>query len=313
MSNYVGVDVAKSNFCVAFENSTKVLTFSMEAKGRDAFVRRLLELQEPAKVVMEATGGYERALVETLVSNAIAVSVLNPRQARDFAKATGQLAKTDAIDAKVLLHLGSALRPEPNGEQHVHNEPLRRLAARRRQLIEMQIQEKNRLEHAQGVVRKMVRTMIRQIEKQLEQIETELNTFIEHEEQLHQRREQLISVPGIAQVTANQLLAFLPQLGNATRREIAALAGLAPKNRDSGTFRGKRMTGGGRHIIRRILYMPTLVAIQHNPPIRAYYQRLLAKGKSKMTALTAAMRKLLTIMNTMLQNNEYWKNSLDFG
>lgn len=310
MSSFVGVDVAKRNFCVAFEDAGRVVEYAMDVAGRKSFVRKVLTLDAP-QVVLEATGGYERKLVELLVASGVEVTVLNPRQARDFAKATGQLAKTDAIDAHILRQFGITLSPEPNGQQHVSNEPMRRLGARRRQLVEMQVQEKNRLEHAQGSLRRMIRSMLRQIEKQIIQVEEELDSLIEQDEALVQRREQLTSVPGIAKLTACQLLAFLPELGNASRKEIAALAGLAPKNRDSGTFRGRRMVGGARHVVRRILYMPTLVAIQHNPPIRAYYQRLIAKGKPKMTALTAAMRKLLTILNIILKKNEFWRKPLD--
>ena len=306
MSTFVGVDVAKRSFCVAFEESGKAREYGMDASARRSFIQSVLRLEEP-HVVLEATGGYERKLVEQLVAKDIAVSVVNPRQVRDFARAAGLLAKTDTIDARVLRMFGQAFKPEPNAKQYVRNEPLRELAARRRQLMEMKVQEKNRLEHAQGMIRKQIESSVRRLDRDMKKIEAEMDKLFEADEELSERRDIVESVKGIGKLSAGQLLACLPELGNASRKEIAALAGLAPKNRDSGTFRGKRMTGGGRHVVRKILYMPTMSAIQYNPAIRAYYQRLLAAGKPKMAAVTAAMRKLLTIVNTLLQKKEIWR------
>lgn len=310
MSTFVGVDVAKRSFCVAFEESGKAREYGMKAPARRSFLQCVLRLEEP-HVVLEATGGYERKLVEQLVSKGIATSVVNPRQARDFARAAGLLAKTDAIDAHVLRKFGEAFKPKPNAQQYVRNEPLRQLAARRRQLMEMRVQEQNRREHAQGMIREQIESSVQGLERDMKEIEAEMDKLIEADEELAERRDIVESVSCIGKLTANQLLASLPELGHANRKEIAALAGLAPKNRDSGAFRGKRMTGGARHIVRKILFMPTIVAIQHNPAIKAYYQRLIAKGKPKMSAITAAMRKLLTIINTLLQKKEKWKPILD--
>lgn len=310
MSTYVGVDMAKKSFSACFALENGAVEYQMEPQGRRRFCTKVAAVDEP-HVVLEATGGYEQPLVATLVAAGIPVTVLNPRQARDFARAMGQLAKTDAIDARVLTQFGISLCPKDNGAQRLKYEPLRRLAARRRQLMHMVVQEKNRLEHADGIVRKSVRAMMRHLEGQMKRLDGEIDEAIQADTQLKAHHARLCTVPGIANLTASQLLAFLPELGHTNRREIAALAGLAPKNRDSGAYRGKRMIGGGRAVVRHILYMPTLVAIRHNPAIKRYYQHLLELGKPKMTALTAAMRKLLTILNTMLQKNENWKYRLD--
>lgn len=311
MSTYVGVDVAKRDFSVCIDEEGGVRVYEMNPAGRRGFLRMLNTLEEP-HVVLEATGGYETKLVAALVQQGLRVSVLNPRQARDFAKATGKLAKTDAIDAQVLRQFGHALAPEDNGERSLRYGPLRSLITRKRQLMHTCIQEKNRCEHADAFMRKSVARILRVLEAELARVDEKIETFIHEDEQLRGRRDLLQSVPGIGRVTANQLVGALPELGKATRREIASLCGLAPKNRDSGTFRGKRTTGGGRATIRQILYMPTLVAVQHNPVVRAYYRRLLQRGKPKMTALTAAMRKLLTLLNALLMKNTPWKETLDF-
>ncbi len=310
MSTYVGVDMAKKNFSACFAVENGAVEYPMEPKGQRRFCTKVAALAEP-HVVLEATGGYELPLVAALVAAGIKVTVLNPRQARDFARAMGQLAKTDAIDARVLTQFGISLRPEANGAQRLQYEPLRRLAARRRQLMQMAVQEKNRLEHADGIVLKSIRDTVRHLERQMKHLDKEIDGAIGEDKQLKEHHARLCTVPGIAAHTASQLLAFLPELGHANRREIAALAGLAPKNRDSGAYRGKRMIGGGRATVRHILYMPTLVAIQHNPAIRRYYQHLLERGKPKMTALTAAMRKILTTINTILQKKENWEFQLD--
>lgn len=310
MSTYIGVDIAKADFTAAGVGQERVKTYRMDATSRRRFCERLLDVEAP-HVVMEATGGYEHALLVDLVKRGIPVSLINPRQARDFARALGRLAKTDRMDANVLTRLGEKLRPEANGLERVQSQPLRELATRRRQLMKMQVQEKNRLEHADGTARKSIRAMLRHLTKQLAELDRELDRVVEQQSALCEKRERLCSVPGIGPTTANQLLAFVPELGQTTRREIASLTGLAPRNRDSGTFRGKRMIGGGRAAVRHVLYMPTLSAIQHNPVIRGYYRDLLKNGKSKMTALTAAMRKLITILNALVAKQQKWNERLD--
>lgn len=308
MSTYVGVDIAKKSFSVCFGLEQRAVEYPMDPKGRQRFGAKVAALDAP-HVVLEATGGYEQAVVATLVGAGIAVTVLNPRQARDFARALGQLAKTDAIDAGVLLQFGLRLSPKDNGAQRVRYEPLRRLAARRRQLMHMVVQEKNRLEHAETFVRKSIRAVLRQLQHQLKGMDDEIDKAIGNDPHMAPRHARLCTAPGIGRLTASQLLAFLPELGQASRREIAALAGLAPKNRDSGAYRGKRMIGGGRSTVRHILYMPTLCAIRHNPVIKRYYHHLLDQGKTKMTAVTAAMRKFLTLLNAILKKNENWQES----
>lgn len=310
MSTYIGVDVAKASFSVCVQGQARVCEFGMNEMGRRRCCERLAQLADP-HVVLEATGGYEQPLLVDLVRRSIPVSLVNPRQVRDFARALGHLAKTDAIDARILAQFGAKLEPKANGIERVQSQPLRTLAARRRQLVQMLVQEKNRLEHADGPVRESIQTMVGYLEEQLGQFNREFERLIEADPILADKHARLCTVPGIGQTTATQLLAWLPELGHATRREIAALTGLAPRNRDSGTFRGKRMTGGGRAYLRHVLYMPTLVAIQHNPAIRSYYQRLLEAGKSKMTALIAAMRKLLTILNTLIAKQQNWNKNLD--
>lgn len=310
MSTYVGVDIAKSSFSVSVSGEQGVVCYGMDGADRRRFAKRLGAVEQP-HVVLEATGGYEQPLLTDLVKRDVPVSLINPRQARDFARAVGRLAKTDAIDARILADFGAKLQPKANGRERVELEPLRRLAARRRQLVQMQVQEKNRLEHADPIPRRSIRAMLRHLEAQVTRIDRELEAAFQAQPKLNKRRERLCTVPGIGLATATQLLAFLPELGYATRREIAALSGLAPRNRDSGAFRGKRMIGGGRSTVRHVLYMPTLVAIRYNPTIKSFYQRLLQKGKSKMTALTAAMRKLLTLLNALLANNQNWEQKLE--
>lgn len=310
MGTYVGVDVAKATMSVSVAGTNTAATYRMDAQGRRRLYAVLARLETP-HVVMEATGGYEQTLLAELVGRAIPVSLMNPRQARDFARALGRLAKTDAIDAKVLAQFGEKMQPPENGVERVRMEPFRRLAARRRQLVEMSVQEKNRLEHADLFTKKSINAVLRHVEKQLARCDEELDRYFAADPALSEKRDRLCSVPSIAKPTATRLLAVLPELGAASRREIVSLAGLAPRNRDSGAFRGKRMIGGGRAHVRYILYMPTLVAIQHNPEIRRFYQRLLERGKSKMTALTAAMRKLLTILNALIVKQQYWKENLE--
>ncbi len=303
MSTYVGMDVAKSSCSVAFDVESAVQVFEMKPMERQRLCARLEQMDEP-HVVLEATGGYEQPLVAVLVGAGI--RVINPRQARDFARAAGWLAKTDAIDARVLARFAYAFAPEDNGAAQLRNEPLRRFAGRRRQLVQMQVQEKNHLEHADAIVLQSVRAVLACLQAQLNKLDRELETAMATDPELNAQRERLCTVPGIGQVTAIQLLLYLPELGRASRRQIAALTGLAPRNRDSGLYRGRRTTGGGRATVRHILYMPTLTAIRSNPPIRRYNEHLIKRGNTKMTALIVAMRKLLTVFNAMLPKQQSW-------
>jgi transposase len=301
------VDVAKAKVDVASTLSpTPVGTFDNDADGHSALVARLEGLR-PDLVVMEATGGYEHALACALQAAGLAVAVVNPKQARDFAKAMGYLAKTDVIDAQGLAELGRVLigradfakylKPLESAEQ----QDLAALVTRRRQLVAMLTMERQRLSHTRPIARKSVEVIIETIRAQLNDVDSDMGTHVRaHFAELDAL---LQSTHGIGPVASATLLADLPELGRLTRRQIASLVGVAPYACDSGTLRGRRRVQGGRFEIRRTLYMATLTAAKHNPVIRAHYLRLVAAGKLKKVALVACMRKLLTILNAMAKTN----------
>ena len=265
----------------------------------------------PQLIVMEATGGYELALASTLQAEGFAVAVVNPRRIRDFARATGQLAKTDKLDARIIARFAATLEPMPTEQICENTQILKALVARRNQLVDLHTAESNRLEHADVKnVRRSITTLLKAIETQLKNVDEQIEEHIQKTPQLQQRSETIDSAPGIGPTTAHLLVTELPELGRLNRRQIAALIGVAPIARDSGTFRGKRMTGGGRKHIRSRLFMPTLVAVRHNPVLKAYYTRLISLGKCKMVALVATMRKLICILNTMVRNNQKWNQNL---
>ena len=306
MENYVGIDIAKHKFDVHIRGLNKDQSFENKEKGRSTFVEQLISLQ-PALVVMEATGGYEMPLVSELLAAGLPVAVVNPRRIRDFARSAGQLAKTDKIDARIIAWYASALTPPPQTAVDETAARIKELNGRRRQLVSMRVSEINRREHVTDpFIAKDIETFIEVIDHRIAKIEEEISDHINRTPHLKRKEEVLISCPGIGEKTVSMLLGRLPELGELNRRKIAALVGIAPINRDSGQFRGKRMTGGGRVEIRTQLYMPTLVAIQHNPVIRSYYRRLVDSGKPKMTAVVASMRKMLVILNTMVKNDEPW-------
>ena len=262
----------------------------------------------PELIVMEATGGYETMLASNLQAEGFAVAIVNLRRIRDFAKALGQMAKTDKIDAQVIAKFAATLEPMPHEFIDDNSRKLKALVARRKQLLQMHTAEANRREHAfDNKIKHSIEAIVTAIEKQIQNVDRELDDSIGQMPELKQKAEFLQSILGIGKTTAHMLVTELPELGILNRRQIAALIGVAPINRDSGIFRGKRMTGGGRRHVRAKLFMPTLVATQYNPVIKKYYRYLIdEQGKCKMIALTAAMRKLLCIMNTMLKNNQYW-------
>jgi transposase len=305
-SAHAGIDVSKAKFDLVVHENGLHQVFQMNPKEFKKCIQ-LLNEHEVALVVMEATGGYELELFLALADAELNVAVVNPRQARDFAKACGKLAKTDKIDAAVLAMMAAALEPKPTVRPDDTLLKIRAIAARRRQVITMLYAEKNRRKQAkERLVQRSLDQSIRFFEKQLQKIDAEMQNTIDQSPTLRDTAEILRSVPGLGPKATPQILADLPELGQLNRRQIASLVGLAPKNRDSGTMRGKRMTGGGRATVRKALYMPTLVATRHNSVITAYYQHLLEKGKTKMVALTACMRKLLVILNAMVANNEKW-------
>jgi transposase len=302
---FVGIDVSKAQLDVAVLPDAECWEVRNEEAGIATLVERL-RASAPILVVLEATGGYENAVVAALGAAGLPVVVVNPRQVRDFAKATGKLAKTDQIDALILALFAERVRPELRELSTEEAQALEALLARRRQILEMRQAEQNRLEHARGPVKKDLTEHIRYLERRLKRVDGELEERIQ-ESPLWRAKENLLrSVPGIGPVVSRTLIAELPELGRLSHKQIAALVGVAPLNRDSGTLRGKRMVWGGRASVRAALYMGALVGVQRNPVIRAFYQRLRAKGKPAKVALVACMRKLLCIMNSMVRYNRAW-------
>jgi transposase len=257
--------------------------------------------------VLEATGIYQRAAVAALSVAGLPVAVVNPRQARDFAKATGQLAKTDALDARALAHFAEAVRPMPRPLPDTQADELRALLARRRQLVTMRTAEQNRLGSALPRLQPDIQAHIAWLNTRLTTLDDDLDTTLRASPVWQEREELLRSVPGIGPVCARTLLLDLPELGTLSRQRLAALVGVAPLNRDSGTLRGSRTTWGGRAHVRATLYMSTLVAVRYNPLLKAFYERLRAAGKAAKVALTACMRKLLTILNAMMKHHASWQ------
>jgi transposase len=303
---YVGIDVAKDWLDVAQRPGGEAWRVSSDEKGVVALVERLKGVR-PTLVVLEATGGLQIPAVAALAAAGLRTVVVNPRQVRQFAGATGRLAKTDAIDAQVLAQFGEAVRPEVRPLPDAATQELSALVARRRQLIEMLTAEKNRLRLATKKVRSNIEAHIRWLEGELLDLEGGLGDVIRSSPVWRERDNLLRSVPGVGPVLSSVLLADLPELGRLNRKEIAALAGVAPLNRDSGQFRGRRTVWGGRSQVRAALYMAALVAARFNPVIRAFYQRLQAAGKPKKVALTACMRKLLTMLNAMTRDQTFWQ------
>jgi transposase len=309
----VGIDIAKQSFDAAIGVAGSVTTFANDDTGHEALMAELAE-KTVDLIVMEATGGLERDLACALQAAGFAVAVVNPRQARDFAKAMGYLAKTDRIDARALAELAQVLSRHPGRERFVSALPtpeqqlLQALVARRRQLVAMRVAEHQRLLVSHAAARKSIEAMIEAIRAQLDEVEADLAKHIEtHHAELAKR---LASVRGIGPATTASLIAEVPELGRLSRREISALIGVAPFNRDSGQMRGKRAIFGGRAQVRRGLYMAALAAIRFNAVIKHFYNRLVAAGKPKKVAIVACMRKLLTILNAMARTGKSWDDSL---
>jgi transposase len=306
MNLCIGVDVAKKTFDVHVWGQGQARSFTNDDFGHQAFLE-LCRNVKPHIVVMEATGGYENLLAAKLGAAGWAVAVINPRRIRDFARAIGQIAKTDRIDAKIIARFAATLEPPAQSMIDDNSCKLKALVARRHQLIALRTAEHNRLEHAlDQAVRLSIEAVLTLLDQQLNQIDEHIDGQIADMPELKEKTQRLCSVPGIGATTAAMLVAEVPELGHLNRRQLAALLGVAPINRDSGQCRGKRMTGGGRQEVRCRLFMPTLVALRHNPTIAAYYQKLLSQGKAKMVAIVAAMRKLLVILNTMIKNKQSW-------
>lgn len=303
---FIGIDVAKARLDVAVRPEGDTWQAANDANGIAELVARLDHLR-PTLIVLEATGGYERPVATSLVAAGLPVAVVNPRQIRDFAKATGRLAKTDTLDAQVLAHFAAAVQPAPRPLPDADTQALAAILARRRQLVAMLTAEQNRLHTALAAIRARIAAHIGWLEAELKEIDSELAQAIADDPIWRERDALLRSVPGVGPVLAVTLLAELPQLGSLNRHQVAALAGVAPLNRDSGTRRGIRTVWGGRARVRGALYMAALVATRYNPVIRAFYERLCAAGKPKKVALTACMRKLLTILNALLAHRTPWQ------
>jgi transposase len=307
-SPYVGVDVSKERLDVAFRPTGKCYWFPNDLDGIDALVHRLVE-ERPALVVLEASGGYERPAATALAARGLAVAVINPRQARDFAKATGRLAKTDALDAESLARFAEAVRPEPRVLPDEETRLLGEILDRRRQLIGMRVAENNRLSAtACEPVRRRIQMHVRWLEKEISHTDGELEEAVERSSTWRENEALLRSVPGVGPVLARTLLAELPELGVLSHKRLSALVGVAPLNFDSGALRGRRMVWGGRARVRSTLYMASLSATRHNPTIRAFYERLVAAGKPKKVALIACARKLLSILNAVMRDHVRWRS-----
>ena len=304
-ARFVGIDVSKAQLDVAVRPTGQRWVVSYDQTGIEGLIPQIVDL-EPALVLLEATGGLELPLVAALAAAALPVVVVNPRQVRDFAKATGTLAKTNTLDAGVLAHFADAVRPEVRPLKDAETQVLNSLTARRHQVMTMLVSEKNRLGTAIGAVSPRIEAHIAWLEQELSDLDKGLRQTLRRSPVWREKDDLLRTVPGVGEQISLTLLANLPELGTLNRRQIAALVGVAPYNRDSGTLRGKRAVWGGRTRVRAVLYMGALVASRHNPAIRDFYQRLLAAGKPKKVALVASMRKLLVILNGMLKHGSPW-------
>lgn len=303
---FVGIDVSKARLDVALHPAAATQSVANDANGIKTLVEQLRAVK-PLLVVLEATGGIERAVVRALVAAELPVTVTNPRQVRDFAKATGQLAKTDVLDAQILARFAEAVRPALRPLPDEITLELRALIGRRRQITEMLTAEKNRLSRAPRRVQKRIEAHIRWLQSELERADEDLDQTIRQSPVWREQEDLLKSVPGIGPVVSRTVLAELPELGNLNRKQIAALVGVAPLNWDSGLLRGRRAVWGGRSHVRTALYMAALTASRRNPVIRDFYKRLRAAGKAPNVALVACMRKLLVILNAMIRHRVPWR------
>lgn len=313
---FVGIDVAKAELVISVVPSLERFTVANDERGVRTLVERLRPIAAQL-IVLEATGGYELLAVAALVAGGLPAIVVNPRQVRDFAKATGQLAKTDRIDADILARFADVVRPAPRPIPDEHVQELEALLTRRRQLLDMLQAEKNRTGQVFGkgkrLVKKSLKAHIAFLERELHMTDTDLGDMIKASPAWRERDELQQSVPGVGPVMSRTLLAALHELGRLSRREIAKLVGVAPLSRDSGTIRGRRFVQGGRSSVRAVLYMAALVATKRNAAIRVFYMRLLAAGKPKKLALVACMRKLLTMPNTIVRTKTSWSKDIAAG
>lgn len=301
----IGIDVGKEQLAVAITTEKRVREWANDEAGRAELVAWVVA-QQVSLVVVEASGGYEAAVVSELVEQGQEVALVNPSRVRAFARAEGILAKTDKIDARVIARFGATMKPQARARRDESQVALNEQVTRRRQLVLMLSAEKNRLDTASPTMREHIASHIVWLQAEIEGLEHQISQAIKTNPAWAETARRIESVPGVGFVTATTLLADLPELGQLNRQKIAALVGVAPFNHDSGKQRGKRRIFGGRTSVRSVLFMATLSAIRHNPVIKEFYQRLLDNGKLKKVALTACMRKLLVIINTMVKNGQDW-------
>jgi transposase len=302
----VGIDVSKATLDVAVEPTPERWQVSHDERGIQHLVERLAQLR-PERIVLEATGGYELAVLAALGCAGLPAVAVNPRQVRDFAKATGQLAKTDALDARVLAQFAAVVKPALRPLPDAATRELAGLLARRRQLVEMRTAESTRLSMAVDQVRPEIREHLRWLDKRIRQLDHDLHDRLRASPLWREQENLLRSIPGVGPILTTTLLADVPEAGKVSHRQLAALVGVAPFNCDSGKWSGTRRIWGGRAAVRAALYMATCAAVRHNPIVRALYQRMLAAGKRKKVALVACMRKLLTICNAVLRSGTPWR------
>jgi transposase len=303
---FVGIDVAKAQLDVALRPTGERWAVGNEDTSIATLVARL-QAMHPTLIVLEATGGYQRAVVAALAAAGLPVAVVHPRHARDVAKATGQLAKTDALDARALAHVAEAVRPTPRPLPDAQADELRALLARRRPVVAMRTAEQNRLGSAPARLQADIQAPLTWLNTRLAALDDDLDTTLRASPVWREREALLRSVPGIGPVCARTLRLDLPELGTLSRQRLAALVGVAPLHCDSGTFRGSRTIWGGRAHVRATLYMSALVAVRYNPVLKKSYEHLRAAGKPAKVALTACMRKLLTILNAMVKHRTPWQ------
>lgn len=301
---YVGMDVSKATLDICVSDGEAWQTPNDDRAMKELCAR--VTALHPTLIVLEATGGYELRAAAALAATGLPVAVVNPRQVRSFARSIGQLAKTDRIDARVVARFAAAVQPEPRPLPDDDTRALEALITRRRQLVGMITAEKTRLDMAPPITRKQIKAHIGWLQRQLAKVEGDSDGMIRRSPVFRTKDDLLQSVPGIGDATSRTLLALFPELGSVTEKEAAALAGVAPINRDSGTMRGRRMVSGGRARVRTALYMAALVGTRHNPILKAFYARLRAAGKPAKVALVACMRKLLIIINAMVRDGRVW-------
>ena len=302
----VGIDVARDRLDVYIRATGETMAFPNTEKGIRRLVK-VLKIHDLSSVVMESTAGYERPVAYAMDAADIPVSIVNADRVRNFIRAKGVKAKTDAIDAKLLAEFGAVMLPRMNILPSPAERDLRNLVSRRQQLVAMKISEQNHLCRASEKMRSYVEETMASLDEQLNQITLEIEQALQNDPVWKQREEQLCSVPGVGIVTAATIIARMPEIGRVNRCEIAALVGVAPFNQDSGAVQGKRTIAGGRKDVRRVLYMATLSAVKYNPVIKGFYNRLIAAGKAKKVALTACMRKMIVIINAMVRDGEVWR------